>query len=362
MIDQETVEMLRKMRMTAMADELSHQLQDSTFNELGFEERLGLMVTAEWNRRQTNTVQRLIKNANFSAPAAAVEEIEYYEDRKLDKAQILRLSSCKFVDEGHHIILEGASGNGKTYIACALGNAACRRFKKVRYIRMPELLDELNIARSGGELKKCLSNYKKVDLLILDEWLIRPLTPQESYDLLEIVETRCQRSMIFCTQYSTDGWYTRIDSNPESASPVSDAIMDRFMQALGVKACLLGWKVIFCNATTLATELCEAHDDYQLRKMEKTLSGADLLLIDELSYARFNQEESEMLFKVIAERSERASTVITTNLEFSKWTEMFASETLVAALVDRLTYHSSVLNMNGQSYRLHSSKQKMTKI
>lgn len=99
MIDQETVEMLRKMRMTAMADELSHQLQDSTFNELGFEERLGLMVTAEWNRRQTNTVQRLIKNANFSAPAAAVEEIEYYEDRKLDKAQILRLSSCKFVDE-----------------------------------------------------------------------------------------------------------------------------------------------------------------------------------------------------------------------------------------------------------------------
>ena len=94
--------------------------------------------------------------------------------------------------------------------------------------------------------------------------------------------------------------------------------------------------------------------------MEKTLSGADLLLIDELSYARFNQEESEMLFKVIAERSERASTVITTNLEFSKWTEMFASETLVAALVDRLTYHSSVLNMNGQSYRLHSSKQKMT--
>lgn len=94
---------------------------------------------------------------------------------------------------------------------------------------MPELLDELNIARSGGELKKCLSNYKKVDLLILDEWLIRPLTPQESYDLLEIVETRCQRSMIFCTQYSTDGWYTRIDSNPESASPVSDAIMDRII-------------------------------------------------------------------------------------------------------------------------------------
>lgn len=91
---------------------------------------------------------------------------------------MLRFSTCKFVDEGHHIILKGASGNGKTYIACALGNAACRRFKKVRYVRMPELLDELSIARSAGELKKCLASYKKVDLLILDEWLIRPLSPQ----------------------------------------------------------------------------------------------------------------------------------------------------------------------------------------
>lgn len=126
------------------------------------------------------------------------------------------------------------------------------------------------------------------------------------------------------------------------------------MTAIGVRACLMGYKVIFCNAMTLATELCEARDDYELRKMEKTISAADLLLIDELSYARFNQDESEMLFKVIAERSERSSTMITTNLEFSRWPEMFANETLVAALADRLTYHSIVLNMNGQSYRLQS--------
>ena len=83
---------------------------------------------------------------------------------------------------------------------------------------MPELLDELSIARSGGELKKCLASYKKVYLLILDEWLIRTLSPQESYDLLEIVEARCQRPMIFCTQYQTEGWYTRIDPNPDSGS------------------------------------------------------------------------------------------------------------------------------------------------
>lgn len=87
----------------------------------------------------------------------------------------------------------------------------CRRFKKVQYIRMPELLDELSIARSGGTLKKVLESYKKKDLLILDEWLIRPLSPQESYDMLEIVEARCHKSTIFCTQYKSEGWYTRID-------------------------------------------------------------------------------------------------------------------------------------------------------
>ena len=100
---------------------------------------------------------------------------------------------------------------------------------QVGHIRMPELLDELTIARSSGELKKLLAFYKKVDLLILDEWLIRPLTPQESYDLLEIAEARSQRSMIFCTQYQPVGWYTRIDPNPESDSPISEAIMDRIV-------------------------------------------------------------------------------------------------------------------------------------
>lgn len=91
------------------------------------------------------------------------------------------------------------------------------------------------------------------------------------------------------------------------------------MTALGVKACLLGYKVLFKSAATLAAELREARDNYQLRRLEKSIADVDLLLLDELSYARFDQEESELLFKVISERSERSSTVITTNLEFSRW-------------------------------------------
>ena len=231
MITQSTIASLKAMKLTAMAAELEHQLEDSsTYGTLGFEERLGLLVDAEWNRRQANKLARYIKASHFSAPNATIEGIEYYEDRKLDKAEILRFATCKYIEDGHHIILKGASGNGKTYLACALGHAACRKFKSVRYIRMPELLDELSVAKGCGTLKKAIKTYQKVDLLILDEWLIRTLTPQESYDLLEIAESRCEKgSMIFCTQYDPDEWYERITPDPNVDSPISEAIMDRII-------------------------------------------------------------------------------------------------------------------------------------
>lgn len=132
----------------------------------------------------------------------------------------------KWVDcfEGKKPVEGSQSEKAFAYVEKIFALEACWRD-----IRMPELLDELTIARSSGELKKLLVSYKKVDFLILDEWLIRPLTPQESYDLLEIAEARSQRSMIFCTQYQPVGWYTRIDSNSESDSPISEAIMDRIV-------------------------------------------------------------------------------------------------------------------------------------
>lgn len=225
-----TIDRLRSMKMNAFASELERQLADNNgYNHLGFEERLALLVDSEWNRRQDNKLTRFIRNARFSAPSATIEGIEYIEDRHLDKSKMLRFATCQYINDGRHIILKGASGNGKTYIACALGNAACRKYKSVRYIRMPELLDELSIARANGEISKVIKNYKKVDLLILDEWLIRKLTAHESYDLLEIIEARIERSMIFCTQYQTEGWYDRINSDPNNDSPISDAIIDRII-------------------------------------------------------------------------------------------------------------------------------------
>lgn len=226
-----TIESLKAMRFSAMAAELERQMGDpSAYSQMGFEERLSLLVDAEWNCRQNNKLLRCIREARFATPGAVIEDVEYHEDRHLDKAQILRFASCTFIEENHHIIFKGASGSGKTFLACALGNAACRRLKSVRYIRLPELLDELALAQAAGELKKTIKTYQKYDLLILDEWLIRCLTPQESYSLLEVIEARCNKgAMIFCTQYEPGDWYERLHPNSDERSAIAEAILDRIL-------------------------------------------------------------------------------------------------------------------------------------
>ncbi len=170
MINESTFEKLKALNCSAMADEFHNQLNASgLYNPLGFEERLGLLVDAEWNRRQANKLKNLIKRAALSISSACIEGIEYLPDRKLDKVQLIMFSTCQYINEGHHIILKGTTGSSKTYIACALGNAACSKFKTVRYIRMPELLDELALSKSGGTFSKVINTYCKAELLIIDE-------------------------------------------------------------------------------------------------------------------------------------------------------------------------------------------------
>lgn len=226
-----TIEQLRSMKFSSMAKEFENQLRSpETYAQMGFEDRFGLLVDAEWNRRQDNRLARRIRDAHLDIPSATIDMIEYHPDRRLDRAEIARYATCRYIDEEHHIIIKGATGSGKTFIGCALGNAACRRFKTVRYARLPELLDELSIARAEGQFKKVTGTYARVDLLILDEWLLRRLSAQESYDLLEIIEHRSKHgSTIFCTQYETAGWYERINPDPEQDSPIADAIMDRII-------------------------------------------------------------------------------------------------------------------------------------
>ena len=141
MIRQSTIELLKEMRFSGMAVELEKQLENNeAYRDMPFEDRLAMLVDAEWNRRQSNKYLRCIHNARFAAHDATMEGIEYYEDRRLNKTQMLQLATCQYITDGHHVILKGASGNGKTYLACALGEAACRKLLSVRYFRMPELI------------------------------------------------------------------------------------------------------------------------------------------------------------------------------------------------------------------------------
>lgn len=233
MINLETVKILRALRLPGMARELESQLENpQRYRGLPFEDRLALLVDAESVSRRQNTVRRRVKDARLSEPTASIEEIEYHEDRELDRGLITKLATCAYIMDNHHVVLKGATGAGKSYIANALGVAACRKLYKVRYVRLPDLLNEFAVAKALNTQHKVKAAYAKFDLLIIDEWLLRPLPESEAYDLLELVEA-CSRkgALILCTQYDTDDWYYRIDcdraENEDSA--VAEGILDRII-------------------------------------------------------------------------------------------------------------------------------------
>jgi DNA replication protein DnaC len=225
MLNETTINKLNEMRLGSMAESLRAQTRNPAIAALSFEERIGLIVDMEWARRKNKHLEKLIKNASFKFPNACIEDIEYHSDRHLDQAQLLRLSTCNYIREKHNVIIMGASGAGKTYIGNALGISACRNFFPTKYIRLPELLTDLAIARGDGTYKKVVAQYKKVQLLIFDEWLLVPLTMTEARDLLEIIEVRHQTaSTIFISQFAPAGWHSKIGE-----STIADAILDRIV-------------------------------------------------------------------------------------------------------------------------------------
>jgi len=227
MINEQTLEKLRGMRLNGMADLYEQQSTDSSIQSLDFEERLELLVDSEFSRRKSNKLARLINQATFSDPDASIEGIEYFPDRNLDKRLISKLAQGTYIDNHHNIILMGASGNGKTWIANAFGIQACRQFRKVKYIRLPELIDELALAKfeADGSYRKLIKKYTKIELLIIDEWLLMNLSLEDSVHIFEIIEARLKRSStIFCSQFAPEGWHNKIQ-NPQLA----DAILDRII-------------------------------------------------------------------------------------------------------------------------------------
>jgi DNA replication protein DnaC len=226
-MNQETLRKLTEMKMGGMADIYQQQSQNREYQKMDFDDRFQLLVDYEYDRRRSNKLERLIKQATLNEPAAAIEDIEYHPERKLNKQLILELAGGNYIQRHHNIILMGASGNGKTWIANAFGVQACRQFYNVKYIRLPELLDELTVAKfeADGSFRKLIQKYRKVDVLILDEWLLTELPEEHVMLILEIIESRLKRaSTIFCSQFSPEGWHAKLGQ-----AQVADAILDRII-------------------------------------------------------------------------------------------------------------------------------------
>lgn len=222
---QATIDKLREMRLPKMAEAFLVQCEDPKMNEIPFEDRLGFLVDTEFSSRRNNRKSRLIHLANFDQPQASIHDVNYTAGRKLDRNDIESLAQCNYITECRNIIILGSTGSGKSYLACAFGMEACKRDCKVKYIRLPELLIEMAMAKGDGTFTKLLKQYKKYQLLIIDEWLLISLKETEARDLLEIIHARTKKSStIFCSQFNTQGWHTKF---PEA--PIAEAILDRII-------------------------------------------------------------------------------------------------------------------------------------
>jgi DNA replication protein DnaC len=210
-----------------MVEALANQEHIENIRQMGFEDRLELLIDAAYDTRQNNKLERLIKDAGFITTAPSISNIDYSPDRQLDKDVITKLATGAYIKAHHNVLIMGASGNGKTWLATALGIAACRQFYKVCYVRLPELMDDLLVAKNeaNGDFKKILIKYGKYDLLIIDEWLLTAVSQEQATFILELMERRAgQRATIFCSQFGPRAWHEKLGQ-----SQIADAILDRIV-------------------------------------------------------------------------------------------------------------------------------------
>lgn len=225
MLNNPTLERLSLMRLVAMAMAWQEQQKDTKMSKIAFDDRFGLLVDAEWTHRENRRIDRILKNAKLRINQACIEDIDYAENRHLDRSVIKQLATCRWVEDHQNIVIEGATGTGKTYVSCALAQMACRRGHRVLYRRAPRLLDELRLARASGEYAKELKKILRIDVLVIDDWAIAPLQVPERQDVLEVLEDRHDlKSTIIASQLPAKAWHAYIGDQT-----IADAICDRVL-------------------------------------------------------------------------------------------------------------------------------------
>ncbi len=222
MLTEQTVDRLRSLRLGAIADAYLAQQREPATASLSFDERLGMLVDAEQLARDNRALTRRLKEAKLRLSQACLEDFDY-SGRKLDRALIRQLATCRWVADHQHILITGPTGVGKTFLACALGQQACRQGHRVIYRRIPRLFPELTLAHGDGTYPTLLARFARVDVLILDDWGLVSLKDIQRQDLLEILDDRDgTRSTILTSQLPTDRWHDYLGD-----PTVADAILDR---------------------------------------------------------------------------------------------------------------------------------------
>jgi len=224
MLTHPTSEKLQALRLLGMLKALDEQQRMPEIEDLCFEERLGLLVDREVTERDNRRLSSRLRNAKLRLDAA-VEDIKYRPVRGLDKSLMLALSSCRWIDEHLNILITGATGVGKSYIACALAQRACREGHSVLYFRLPRLLQELGLARVDGRYGKLLATLAKTGVVVLDDLGLGPLTDEQRRDLLEMFDDRHgNRSTIVTSQLPVKNWHEALGD-----PTLADAILDRLV-------------------------------------------------------------------------------------------------------------------------------------
>src|SRR5580693_5402472 len=223
MLREPTMEKLQAMRLGAMAAAWSEQQRSADVIALSFDERFAMLVDTEWMARENKRLGRALKEAKLRIGEASVEGIDYPARRELDKGIIRQLGTCKWVDEHQVVIVSGATGTGKTYVGCALAQQACRKGYRAMYRRASRFFDELRLARADGSYPRLLARIARVDVLVLDDFAIAPVTDLERRDLLEVLEDRHGvRSTVISSQLPPDRWHDYLGD-----PTLADAICDR---------------------------------------------------------------------------------------------------------------------------------------